>query len=61
MTTIVKPNSKKQVNISKNSDSYIANYVQLTGHDFFGQQVLETKFFANEKNAIRWANKILNN
>lgn len=58
MTTLTNQSGSKKVNIRKNIDSYIASYVQL----FQGmEQVLTSKTFANEKNAKKWANKILLN
>jgi len=58
MTTISNNSGSKKVNISKNQTSFIANYVQL----FCGmEQVLQSKSFANIKNAEKWTNKILMN
>jgi hypothetical protein len=57
MTTITNNSGSKKVNISKNQNSIIANYVQL----YCGmEQVLQSKSFASVKNAEKWANKILN-
>jgi hypothetical protein len=61
MTTINNITRSKAVNIRKNganSTTFIASYVQI--YDGM-QQVLDTKDFASEKNAIKWANKVLGN
>jgi len=58
--TINKPNSNKRVNIRKDGDVYRAFYVQDLGEENqHKEQVLEAKDFANEKNAKKWANKVL--
>lgn len=58
--TINKPNSNKKVNIRKNGDSYIAMYVQDLGKENQNQeQVLQTKSFATQDKAEKWANKEL--
>lgn len=66
MKTIKKENSSKRVNISNNSNMVVASYVQVNaigiepnGKIHFQEQVLETKFFANVRNAEKWAAKIL--
>jgi hypothetical protein len=61
MTTIHNTTGSKAVNIRKNganSTTFIASYVQIYNGT---QQVLDAKDFASEKNAIKWANKVLGN
>lgn len=56
MKTIKNTTGSKAVNIKNNNGTFIAMYVQI----YNGQeQVLESKDFANQKNAERWANRIL--
>ena len=61
MTTIHNTTGSKGVNIRKNganSTTFIASYFQV--YDGM-QQLLDAKDFASEKNAIKWANKVLGN
>ena len=51
MTTLKNQTGSKAVNICKNFGGFIALYVQIYQGE---QQVLETKFFAFEKRAIKW-------
>ena len=58
MTTIKNTTGSKAVNIKTDATGKVrAMYVQI----YNGQeQVLKSKDFASEKNAEKWANKILN-
>ena len=57
MTTIKNTTGSKAVNITTDaSGQVIAMYVQIyQGHE----QVLQSKTFASEKNAQKWASKII--
>jgi hypothetical protein len=57
MTTLKNQSGSKAVNICKNFNGFIALYVQIYKGE---QQVLETKFFAFEKKATKWAETKLN-
>jgi len=58
MATIKNTTGSKIVNISTDATGKIrAYYVQVYKDE---QQVLQSKDFANVKNAEKWANKILN-
>lgn len=57
MTTLTNTTGSKAVNITKNgANSVVAFYVQVYQGE---QQVLQTKFFANTKNAEKWGKKML--
>jgi hypothetical protein len=57
MTTLTNSTGSKAVNIRMNeANSVIASYVQIYKGE---EQVLQTKFFANTKNAEKWGNKML--
>jgi hypothetical protein len=51
MTILKNQSESKAVNISTNFGGFIAIYVQIYNGE---QQVLETKFFASEKRAMKW-------
>ena len=61
MTVVTSNTTAKKVEIRKNGgfdNSFIAQLVQ----DYNGEKsVLQTKFYATETNAVRWANKVLGN
>jgi len=58
MTTLQNTTGNKIVNISTDATGKVrAFYVQVYKDE---QQVLQSKDFANVKNAEKWANKILN-
>jgi hypothetical protein len=58
MTTLKNTTGSKAVNISTDATGNVrAMYVQIYNQE---QQVLQSKTFANIKNAEKWANKILN-
>jgi hypothetical protein len=58
MTTLKNTTGSKAVNITTNGNgSVIAMYVQIYNGE---QQVLQTKTFANVKNAEKWGQKVLN-
>lgn len=58
MTTLTNTTGSKEVKIRKNGENlFIAMYCQV----YYGEsQVLQSKSFANQKNAEKWANKVLN-
>ena len=58
MTTLKNQSGSKAVNIKSNLGSFIAMYVQIYNCE---QQVLETKYFATEKRAIKWSESKINN
>jgi hypothetical protein len=58
MTTLKNTTGSKAVNITTDAIGKVrAMYVQIYNGE---QQVLQSKTFATEKNAEKWANKILN-
>ena len=58
MTTLKNTTGSKAVNISTDATGNVrAMYVQIYNQE---QQVLQSKTFANIKNAEKWASKILN-
>ena len=61
---IKKPNSNKSVRIVKNGNAYMASYGQsikqgVPDEEYKPFQVLESKGFASENAAKKWANKVL--